>query len=335
MGGLRDALAIAAFYAAAFIGAGFASGREMAAFFVSNGRAGLWGIPAAITLLWLGSVAVLKRSQALDAETYSELFHRAAGRLGVFLDGAYSVFSLAGLAVMLAGSAEILKSFLGVPGGGAATALLVWLTIVRGQDWTLKTGMVLAPIMALSLFVPSLSYLHREGLALPQTGTVWGIPAAFLYASYNLCLSIGVWTAFQKRLRSRSEVILATGIGNAALGGLLVVVSLALWAAGDAAALMEMPVLAVTEVLGAAFQQFFAVILYLSMFSTALAHGYALTTRLTRQTTVRTEVAAGTVMCVGLVMAAYGFGTLVDFAYPLMGLMGLVMLGILLRSSSR
>lgn len=330
MGRIREISGVASFYTAAFIGAGFASGEEIQAFFVRYGLGGLVGIPLSIAVLVLGSGLVLEQCKRLGVGSYSEFFHREGGRLGRVYDTVYSVFALTGLGVMLAGCGALARSLVGLPGGALATAVAVGLTIWAGPGQILRLSSILTPVMATVLVVPTLGFIVKEGITLPTWGSHLGIPAAVLYASYNLSFSMAVWASFHDRLKTRGELWAAALLGNGPVGILLFVLSLGLWAVPPGGGQSEIPILVIARAYGPLVTGSFAAILHLAMFSTALAHGYALTLRVKLQTTLETGSATALVLGAGLALSAFGFSALVRLGYPIVGLMGMLIFGTLL-----
>jgi len=312
-------------YVAAFIGAGFASGAEIQAFFVEHGRAGLFGILVSTIILAGGSGLVLSKAMEVSAVSYSDFLYKIGGGSGPVLDGLYSLFSVVGLGVMLAGCESLVWASFGLRGGGLVTASLVGLLVYRGADTVLSFGQILTPFMVLSLAVPSALSAAR-GVTIPEGGVSTGIASAVLYASYNLCFSIGVWATFHRRLKSNSQVWSAAVFGNTVVGALLLTASAGLWSRDTAAASWEIPMLGLVSESVPAFTPVFRCTLYTSMLTTALAHCYAMVERLVQQTTLNSITASAVVLGLGLLVAAVGFGSLVRLAYPVIGLMGLALL---------
>lgn len=95
--------AAAALYAAGVIGAGFASGKELAVFFVNYGRAGLVGAILAWLLLLVGSGLILESCAKYNVSSYGQLLHSLQPGLARVFDFLYALFLLVGISVMFAG----------------------------------------------------------------------------------------------------------------------------------------------------------------------------------------------------------------------------------------
>lgn len=331
MAGIRNVISVTAFYIAAFIGAGFASGQEIMSFFASYGRGGLAGIGVCAVLLVVGTALIITRSRELNAETYAELIYKKAPRLAPYLDAAYSVFALIGLAVMLAGCGELLGQSLGIPGGSLISALLIGLALRQEPDRLLDLSTLLTPVMLVLLVVPAAKTLLSSGIQVPNEGNALGIGAGILYASYNLCLSLAVLTAFHHKLPTPRQIWGAALLGSGLIVALLFTITFSFWSLHGPRESNVMPMLALSQNLGPLFEASFVAVLLAAMLSTALAHTFALVNRLTHQTTLSKKSSIVLVLGIGLGLARLGFGPLIDFGYPIIGVVGLLMFAALLR----
>lgn len=338
MGRLKTAVRMAGAYVAAFIGAGFASGQEVELFFASHGKAALLGILVAWALLTAGSALILERCHDVRAKSYQDLIRAAGERASPWFDAAYSAFTMVGLAVMLAGCAEIVRGEMGVMGGGVLTGAAVVAVICLGQERVLRVNSLLAGLLVISLSVPCLGLLKESGLsALDAAGEAdaprqlsSALSSALLYAGYNLTFSIAVWSSFHRTLRTRWERAASAALGNAVVACLLLIVTLALWAEGSTGP-HAMPLRAVTVAWREELVPIWSAVIYLAMFSTALTHAYALAVRAVEQSSLNLPTSALAVTAGALALAGFGFRPLVSRAYPLVGVIGLVGLAVLLR----
>lgn len=327
----RNVVSVASFYAAAFIGAGFASGQEIMRFFVRYGKGGLVGIAVSFGFLVMGTVLIINRSKSQDARSYADFIYKQSPRLAPYLDIVYSMFALIGLAVMLAGCGDLVAELFAIGGGSIATALAVGMLIYQGSDRLLDTGALLTPPIAVLLILPAARTLTDTGIVLPQDGVPLGIGAALLYSSYNLCLSMAVLSAFHHKLKTNGQIWSAALLGNGIVIILLLTIALSIWSEPITDTQSNMPMLVLAERLGPLFKIGSSVMLLAAMFSTALAHAFALVNRITHQTTLGKPLSIGLVLFLGLSLSELGFGSLIEFGYPIIGVVGLLMFAVLLR----
>lgn len=277
----------------AVVGAGLASGREIASFF---GRYGVWGfagVAAAVTALYL-----------LGG---TELPHIWRGRWPERLwRGLLTLLLIATGGAMLAGAGEVASLTLPLHGaywlGMAGTLLLAWLLArrtVTGLMWVSRAMLaVLAALIVLGLTLPPM-----QAVALTEPS----IPASLLrgvtYGGFNAALMQPVMagaSALPQRERKRG-LLIACGL------------TAALLTAGNAVLLRHpallgeaLPFVRLMSRLGQTGYWLGAVALYLAI--------------LTTLTVCIRSTGGGWLATAGIVLAAMlGFSGVVDAAYPLLG----------------
>ena len=192
-------------YVGGVIGAGFASGQELAVFFVSYGRTGLWGILAAFLVLTLGSGLVLGCCIRTNASSYQQIFAALDPRLSRICDLIYTSFLLVGLSVMLAGIGAMgTTAFRGLL-FRLATSILILAVLQRGVEGAAKAGGWLAPLMVLIISAFAFYSLGRHGLAPLKSGSWRAVEAGILYGSYNLGFSLAILASVQRYVRTKRE----------------------------------------------------------------------------------------------------------------------------------
>src|SRR5690606_9550771 len=139
-GGIKMHIKVAAVYIAAVIGAGFASGQEIALFFARYGRAGIWGALLAGFLFSIMGVRIIRLCIYYRVNSYQEALSIVGGRAHLFLDILYTLFLFISLAVMLAGAGEVL-AYLSLPiEGEYLTALFVLLALLGGATKVMQVS---------------------------------------------------------------------------------------------------------------------------------------------------------------------------------------------------
>lgn len=143
----------------------------------------------------------------------------------------------------------------------------------------LTVNAVLAPIMAVSLFVLGvMSFVFRD-TAVFGSGILARlcdnfIVSALIYASYNLLTAIVILAQMRQIVTKKRVALGAAVIGGAAL----FIIALAIWAAiglyYGKIELGEMPFLTIVARRGDIMRILYSVVLYFSMFTTAISCGY-------------------------------------------------------------
>lgn len=328
-GGGVDLLAVVGLYVAGVIGAGFASGQELVVFFVRYGWGGFAGIFLALAILTSTVVLVLEFCSWHGVSSYDNLFATLSPRSAMFFDWAYTLFLLIGVSVMLAGAGAM-----GVV-SRLAMAFLVWLVLQRGVLAVLEISGLLAVAMVVVLVTISLYRLQLEPFTLPQAGSWRGLEAAVLYASYNLGFSMAVLASTHQVLKRPQERWAVAIFGNLILGVLLFLLFFSLNTLSPQQLKDPFPSQHLAGSLGPVMVQVYRLILWVAMYTTALANSLALVTRFTESAKLGWSRASLVIIAVAIGLSYAGFNTLIRVAYPLLGLAGLCMLGNLLAQRRR
>lgn len=115
-------------------------------------------------------------------------------------------------------------------------------------------------------------------------------------------------------------------LGGAIFGGLLIIVSVALFYSVEAVGGDDMPMLTIVDRVNPALGVAMAVVVYGMIFNTAIGMFYALGKRLTRNRKDRFRPVFLGSVAVGLALSFIGFQTLVSTVYPAIGYIGIVLI---------
>jgi len=296
---VRRAVWAALMMAGTVIGAGFASGREIAAFFSRYGAWSWAGVAAAVLLMGLLAPRIMSGKAASGGKWLWLLPGVTAG-------------------AMACASGELLALLLPLPwqggyaGGMAVSCLLGW-GIARSRmglgGVSLVMSMALLIVMVMALALPPLPGTYIAGEVQPAAAML----RAAAYAGFNLTLAAPLLKKAGKGL-SRKHQWLAAWLGAGLLAALLT--------AGNGLmlqnpVLMDSPLPLVNRMRSLGQAGFFAVsgVMYLAVLTTLASCMAAL-----RQDGRRWVWIAPAVSALG------GFSSAVDRGYPLLGVVGLISL---------
>ncbi len=323
-GGRVEILAVAGLYVAGVLGAGFASGQELVVFFVNFGWAGFVGIFLTIAILTYSVVAVLELCHRQGVSSYENLFVHLQIRGALWFDLVYTAFLLVGVSVMLAG--------MGAMGGFVRLigVILVFAVLQRGSASVLKISGPLAIVMVVVLVAMSLGQPQTEDLTLPNTGSWRGLEAAILYASYNVGFSMAVLASVHKVLKNSKQRWGVALVGNLILGTLLLLLYFRLSGLTAEQLTYDFPLENLATMRGPLMVKTYRLMLWVAMYTTALANSLSLVTRITQSGRFGWSFVSVVVLLIATGLSYFGFSTLVRIAYPLLGLAGLWLLSSLL-----
>lgn len=299
------------------IGAGFASGKEVVAFFGD--------VPNVFIALITGvlvfgcSVLFLFVGRRVKKSDIGEVNGAVFGRFRAFADVFMLFNSMTVLGAMLAGTDSLASEFIDIrPVGSIVMGLLCAVIAVKGLSGVIKANAVLVPIMIVFLCVCSIAAIDFPFKAQQSSINVYSI---VLYVSMNMILGGGVLTTVHKL--SPREIILASAIAATVIGGILLCIMGALQSCSAAHA--DMPTLLIALKSGRVMYFVCLPVIAASIFTTMLSafksvYDYIL------GFFKHKIIAAGIVLVGGLVVGAFGFTNVVSTLYPIIGVVGLLYL---------
>ena len=328
----QDSMGIAAAIVASIVGAGFASGREIVAFFGKFGIAGYAGALAAAGLVALATRGVIALSGKYREGALPGLMRCVAGRSA----GGNSLMALLLITVsaaMVAAGGELGALLVNVHGaremGMALTAVLAGVCVA--------CGMAALKWLGGATVVMMLGYFVVLALRAPEPGPVYVRPGALAsaaaYAGFNLTGACGVACAAGLELGSRGDARRAAISVGRATGLLLLALLLAAlvcmrvhWAQVESA---PMPSVLLAAGLGIAGYYMTIVVMWIAVLSTLTGALLALELQARRWGFCAWDVRVG-VLGAATLLGGIGFEQLVDSAYPVLGGMCALYLAVLL-----
>jgi uncharacterized membrane protein YkvI len=320
---------IAATYIGTVVGAGFASGQEILAFFTSYGHWGTVGILLATVLfVWLGykMMWISYRLKTPSYESFNQrLFGPALGRainLLVFI----TLFGVT--TVMLAGAGSILEEQFKLPylAGVSATALLGILVLRQGLERLLTVNSIIVPTMLLFSLLILFNGNANSPLPVQVPTTFEFLWKAVLYVSFNLAMAQSVLIPIGCSIRDPRVLKRAAFLGGSCLGGMLIIAHSAMLANWDDVRFMDIPIVYITDQWNAPLQYFFVFVLYSEIYTTMISNVYGIAQQLTELFAVREQVCYIVLFSVSFLLCLVGYSQLLLFLYPLFGYLGLATL---------
>lgn len=208
-------------FKAVVIGGGYATGRELAEFFLGSGpQAGLMGMTLAM-LVWSAICAgTFTLAHAIAAYDYRSFFKTLLGRFWWLFEIAYLLFVVLILAVFGAAAGEIGRALFGWPliAGSVALAVSIVAVVTFGNhavEGLFKyVSILLYAVYALFIVLALTTFGDRIGAALarpaPGAGLMdggWAI-GGLTYASYNVVGAV-VILPMMRHLTSRRDAVVA------------------------------------------------------------------------------------------------------------------------------
>ncbi|MGV0425131.1 YkvI family membrane protein [Corynebacterium tuberculostearicum] len=337
----KNIIAIAMSFVGLLVGAGFATGQEVVQYFTAFGSWGIPGIIIAALVMTLAGTVFLQLGSYFHASEHNTVFRNVTHPIvSKLLDVAVIITLFAIGFVMLAGAGSNMEQQFGWKTWIGSTLMLVMVLIVGMLDVD-KVSKVIGAVTP-TIIIAVIGVAIYTGLNMPDD-----IGAA-MDASSQIDTPIGNWLISALNYNglalmlavSMSLVIGGDNISprEAGWGGVVggVIYSIMMGLAGfsllmnsDKAQGSDIPMLSLVDSVNPTLGSIMAVIIYLMIFNTAIGMFYALGKRLSAGHEKRFPVIFVIGCLAGFAVSFAGFKTLMNYIYPIIGYMGILMVAIL------
>jgi len=329
MNSWKKSMQIAATYIGTVVGAGFASGQEIIAFFTAYGHAGTLGILLSTLLfVWLG-YKMMWLAHHLRTPSYESFNQRLFGNIVGRVMNLFVFFTLFGVTtVMLAGAGSVLEGQFQIPYlvGIAGTVLFALLILRKGLEQLMLVNAIVVPAMLLFSFL----ILADGNASLPQFSETAVHPAfvwkSILYISFNLAMAQSVLIPIGYSVRNPVVLLRGSILGGVGLGFMLLVVHTALLANWDEVRFLDVPILFITDGWTSWLQWFLVFVLFAEIFTTLISNVFGIGQQLRELFQVPENLSYLYLFGTAFFLCLIGYSELLMFLYPLFGYLGLATL---------
>lgn len=326
---------LASIYIGTVIGAGFASGQEIIQFFGVFGYKGIFGTMLASVLFSAVGAIVLLQVYRNKITCYSEYIILLFGRrISKIIELIIISFLFIGFCIMLAGSGAIFNEQFNMSAniGIYIMALLCFLTLAFSVKGISFVNKLVVPFLITGIIIVGLFVIVREGfvfsnfhgISITKTGN-W-IISSILYVSYNSISAIVIMASLLPVITDERQAIKGGILGGLGLGIMAIFILLSTLILYTDVYNIEIPMIRAAQCLGNWGANMYSFILWLAMFTTAIASGFGCVNRIS-SLVKENQLFVSAIFCViAIPFAKVGFFSLVSVLYPLFGYLGLFML---------
>ncbi|MFC7366735.1 MULTISPECIES: hypothetical protein [Bhargavaea] len=331
-------LKIAGAFVGVIVGAGFASGQEILQYFTSFGLKGILGAVLATALFAYLGMTLANIGSRLNAKSHKNAIYEISGRyLGVIVD-AIIIFTLFGVGVvMIAGAGSTLNQQFGLPVfvGSLLMTVLVTLAMMLKVDKVIGVIASITPFLLIFIGIISVYSLSTMDTSFASLNPVtenleksfpnWFI-SAINYVSFNIAVGAGMALLTGGSEKSARVAGIGGLLGGLAIGIMIILGHLAIFARIETVASYDLPLLKIVEDISPVLAILMAIVLFGMIFNTALGMFYGFVARFFEMETKKAHIATIITLAIGFVLSFVGFTTLVSKFYSLIGYLGLFLI---------
>lgn len=339
---MKHSLLIAMAYMSVVIGGGFASGREVVEFFTGYG---VWGIGGSIISAFLFAfigMQIAQISSRMQAKSHNQVLSRLFGpTAGALVDVILNFFLYGVGVIMLAGAGAALGQQFGwapITGSILMTVLVIITLCLNLKSIIYLISavipfllLVIISIMIYSVFNGNFDVASQNAHA-EQFSVInllgWTVPSwamsGVLYACFNIGVGFPMLAVMGGMNRSDKEAGLGGVLGGLGLGALIVFLNIALYLNIDRLHGIDIPTLLLASEIHPVLAYITVAAVIAMIYSTAVGMFFAFASRWAEPNTNKFKVIAIITTVIGIGLSEYGFGRLVGSVYPLMGVLGVV-----------
>ncbi|MBE5812523.1 MAG: hypothetical protein E7314_02570 [Clostridiales bacterium] len=322
-------LAVAFTYVGTIVGAGFASGQEIKKYFTDYGVYGIASYCIAAVLIFLLGKKIMLMCRKNNINSYDKLISLLSGNIfGKLFDFFITIFLIGTLTTMSAGMGTILNQVFSIPiwFGNLVLMLFSIIIVKKGINEISKINIFIVPILILvTIIISGTSCDGFEVSLVKSASAVKSLFSMILYVAYNIIMSISILPALALSANEKSikRGTMLAGIIIAFLGLLM---SFALLTNYDIIQNVEIPLAVIAD----KYVGFYIVTFILEVFSTAVSSLYGVYTRVNKKNKMLYIIS----LC-AYCFSLFGFSNLVTYLYGIMGVIGIFMIGILIKGDYR
>lgn len=319
---MKKDLTVAGVYIAAIIGAGFASGSEVLYYFAKFGKMGFFGIILSSLLFGVMAWIILETSKKEGYGDFNAFLggifsFRVVKALNVFI----YVFMFVVFSAMISGSGETVSTLTGVAKMWGVIGILV--AVAVGLSGDVRGFMTVSGVLSVFMIVGICGvccYLLRFREISTFNQNVGWITSGVSYAGYNILTAAAILPAMAGHAEKTVRVGVISSVG---IGLMLLFIWGIISIYYGKIPLGSIPMLTICKRHGLTLSIIYSLVLYMAMFTTALANGFALLDAM--------KMGRGKsivfITVLGFFLSGFSFDFFVDVVYRMAGVLGMIFMG--------
>lgn len=340
---IKKIVMIALAYVGVLVGAGFASGQEILQYFVAFGYQGIVGVVVAALLFGITGLIALQLGSYYFADEHMDVLDEIAHPwLAKLLDASITFTCFCIGFVMIAGAGSNLEQQFGLPIWVGALIMAGLIVLVGMMDVEKVTNVIgaITPFMIVFIVLAAIyaiattdfstvDQIDQSARTLPTT-LPFSWVSSLNYVAMSLMCAVSMAIVMGGALLDLRIARLGGLIGGVIVGILVVIMTLALYFQVDFVRAADLPMLELINLINPALGSFMSIVILGMIFNTGVGMYYALTARISRKNPQHFRPTLIVLVIVGYGLSFLGFKRLVSVLYPLIGYIGLALIGLFL-----
>lgn len=268
---------------------------------------------------------------------FKDLMNRLFGkRFSFIIELIISIALYSSFSIMIAGSGVIFKEQLGIPFNVGVIFMLIccFIVFLYSLEGLSIINSILVPILIIGIIFTALYLGQMRGYTLTNMeGLQYTIKGNFLtssslYFGSNALLIIVVFSTLLPMIDSKRTAILGGVFGGIILSFLGISILTSMFIYYKEVYTLDIPMLAISSYISSNYRKVYAIVLWIAMFTTALANGFGFINRFNPEKKMGLKI--GLFCLSSIPLTKFGFANLIGVLYPIFGVVGIAIMVIVL-----
>lgn len=326
-----------------FIGAGFASGKEIYLFFFRYGIYGIAGIIISSIIVGFIINKAIYISKNNEIENYDEFLDCILERKYIkkLLNNIIDLFLIISFCVMISGFCAFVHQEFNINMIISCTAILIWCYCIlkNNINGIVKINNILIPMIICIIIYITVKKVDNSFIYLLKNKNIIEFNFKFilhsiLYANYNLLTIIPIIITAKKFIKNKKCIKIISIICTI----IIFVLSMSIFvilAQGDANIKnFEMPIVFIVGNYGKIYKYIYCLIIGVAIFTTAISVGYGYLQKYEKNKKIYNKKII--LLILGAIISMpIGFSKLIEILYPIFGFIGLIQSVYIIKSAKK
>ena len=327
---------IAMIFIGSIVGAGVCSGRELNQFFATYGIGGLAGLILCGLLYIVFGKLIILITDKFKVNSYNEFVDLVCPKpVAKFTNIVLTLFLLSSTSIILAGSGSIMNQYFHVPKWLGVIIMIGCSSIflLRNTEGLFEVNSLVVPTLIVVMTAIFFAYIKDNPMTstysylrlMPRQKTNL-LVSTLVYVSFNILTIIGVIVPLTNELKKPKQIIKGIILGSIVLTVIGIYITFLMLVNPFHPQLYEVPLLGLAMEMNKLLQLGMLGIMWLEMFSSQVSNVYSLSYFLKNKYKVPYNKGIFLVVLIATPFSMIGFAKLVEFLYPMYGVLSLVFL---------